>query len=71
MLVLTWMARWAAELITEYGTRHDEKTAYERIRGSACKKPIAMFGEAIWYLPLTSATAQDNKAEKKCMTGYG
>ena len=54
--VVTWMVRWAGELISKYSPGRDGKTPYERIRGERCRVPLAMFGETVLYLPLKTAT---------------
>ena len=41
--LMPWMARWAGELITKYSLGKDGKTAYERMCGRSCGRPIAKF----------------------------
>ena len=59
--IMSWLIRWAGELISKYSIVDDGKIAYERIRGEPCVVPIVPFGEAVMYLPLR--TIKQNKGE--------
>ena len=65
----TWMIRWCGELIPKYSPGKDCKTAYERIRGQPCRKPIVQFCKSVLYLPLDAANTNENKAEPKMKDG--
>merc|ERR1712214_107839 len=52
--LMSWLIRWAAELVTKYSVGKDGKTAQERLKGQPSSKPLAQFGEYIMYLPLDS-----------------
>ena len=66
---MSLMMRWAAELVTKYQTGKDGKTSHERIRGRACNKPLAIFGEKVLYLPLKSVETKATKDEPKMKYG--
>ena len=41
--VLAWLVQYAAVVWNRYAVSSDGKTAYERIRGKQCTRPIAEF----------------------------
>ena len=49
--VLEWMIEWAAEVHNRFATGKDRKTPRERLRGKHKMRPMAEFGESVWYLP--------------------
>ena len=59
--IMSWMVRWAAELLSKYAPGEDGRTPYERIRHEICAVPIAPFGEMVLYLPFT--TVKRNKGD--------
>ena len=66
-LVMAWLVRWAAELLSKYSPGDDGRTPCERIRGSQCKTPLVPFGETIMYLPMK--TVHRNKGEPAKLPG--
>ena len=48
-VIVPWMVRWAAMLISRFKVGKDGKTGYERRRGRKCKIPVVPFGETVWY----------------------
>ena len=50
--ILTWLVRYAAVVWNRYEVTSDGKTAYERIRGKQCTRPISEFGDCIHDKPL-------------------
>ena len=50
--LMSWLVRWAGELVTKSSIGKDGKTAYERIRGQTCRRQIAQVGESVLYIPL-------------------
>ena len=63
-LSMTWMVRWAAELISRYSVGDDGMTAFERIRKEKCIVPLAMIGEIVLYLPLKIARGSKGEPAK-------
>ena len=59
--IMSWLVRWAAELLSKYFPGGDGRIPYERIRQESCAVPIAPFGESVMHLPLT--TVKRNKGE--------
>ena len=57
--VMAWMTEAAGQLITRYQVGHDGKTAYERSHGRRAGRPMAEFGEKVWY-----KVARDKAAAK-------
>ena len=51
-IVVAWMAKWAAELISKYSPGDDGRTPYERIRREECQVPLVPFGKMVKYLPM-------------------
>ena len=48
-IIVPWMVRWSAMMISRYMVGKDGKTGYERRRGRRCKIPVVPFGETVWY----------------------
>ena len=67
--VITWLVQYAAVLWNRYAVSKDGKTAYERIRGKQCVRPIAEFGERIHYRPLKGDPVRENKLEAQWKDG--
>lgn len=67
--LMSWLTRWAGELITRYSIGKDGKTAQERLKGQASTRPIAQFGEHVLYLPLETPSTEENKVENKLRDG--
>ena len=67
--IISWMARWAVELISNYSSGYDGKSPYERLRGESSKVPIAIFGESVLYLPLKTAKTLKEQAQPKMKKG--
>ena len=63
--LMSWVIRWSGELITRYHVGSDKKTAYERIRGKPCNKPIRQLGETVLHKPLDSPKTDDRKIEAR------
>ena len=59
--IMSWLMRWAGEVISKYSTGDDRKIAYERIRGELCVVPVMPFGDIVMYLPLRRT--KHNKGE--------
>ena len=53
--VMSWLVRWAAEVISKYAPGDDGRTPFERIRREVCAVPLVPFGETVLYLPLQLA----------------
>ena len=63
--IMSWMIRWAGELISKYSIGDDGRTAYERIRGEVCAVPVVPFGETVMYLPLKTTKSNKGEAVRK------
>ena len=64
-VIMAWMAKWAAELISKYSAGDDGKTPYERIRQEKCKVPLVPVGETVLYLPMKTATESKGTPARK------
>ena len=64
-VIMPWMARWAAELISKYAPGDDGKTRYERIRRERCQVPLAPFGETVMYLPMKTAASSKGRPARR------
>ena len=68
--VITWLVEWAATLINRYRVGKDGQTPDQRHKGrERCHRPIAEFGESVWYMPMTTATNHLNKMETRMFDG--
>ena len=57
--VMSWLVRWAVELLSKYVVGDDGKTPYERVHKEDCITFLVPFGETVMYLPLK--TVHQNK----------
>ena len=48
---MTWMVEYAASLLRRCLVTSDGRTPYEKIKGRASRRPVAVFGEKVWYKP--------------------
>ena len=60
--IFLWVIRWAAICYSRYAVGRDGRTAYERLRGGACKAIVVPMRERVWYKRLRAGEVQ-NKAE--------
>ena len=68
--VLTWLVEWSASLINKFRVGKDGKTPEQRHKGlERSHRPIAEFGESVWYMPLSTPSSQMEKMEVKMMDG--
>ena len=51
-LIMRWLVRWAAMVLSRYHVGKDKKTAYERQTGKTCKNDVVPFGERVWFRQL-------------------
>jgi hypothetical protein len=68
-VVVMWMVRWAAMMVSRYLVGRDGMTAYERRRGRKCKLPVVSFGEKVWYKELRTGKERKNKFESEWQEG--
>ena len=60
--VLLWLIIYAGILLSRFGVGSDGLTPYRRIKGKRCSKPVAEFGEHIYW--------RKNKDEHKNLTNH-
>ena len=63
--IMSWLVRWAAELISKYAPGDDGRTPFERIRHESCMVPLVPFGETVMYLPLQTASGSKGEPVKR------
>lgn len=63
--LMSWLVRWAAELLSKYAPGDNGRTPYERIRQEACAVPIARFAEAVVYTCPTTVRRNKGVPVKK------
>ena len=55
MKTFAWLSLWAATTINRYHIGVDGQTAFQRVTGVQCNRPVAEFGEHIlWKIPSTN-----------------
>ena len=47
----SWLVNWAAVSLNRYKLDNAGRTSYHRVTGGAQKRPIAKFGEKVWWMP--------------------
>ena len=62
--IMSWLIRWAGELISKYVVGDDGKSAYEGIRCEQCAVPVMPFGEALVHLQLQTARHKRGGSKK-------
>ena len=60
-IIVPWMVRWAAMMISRYMVGKDGKTGYERRRSRKCKIPVVPFGETVWYKQVREGKERKDK----------
>ena len=71
--LMTWITAFASSSYRRYHIGRDGKTPLERILGSPVAAPVAHFGEAIWWKPLSPSTrpgALDDRFQEGFFIGY-
>ena len=48
-VIVQWMVRWSAMLVSRFCVGRDSRTAFERRRGRTCKILVVPFGEKVHY----------------------
>ena len=67
--ITLWMVRWAAMMVSRYLVGKDGRTAYERRRGRACRIPVALLGEKVWYKQIRDQKERKDKLESEWKEG--
>ena len=68
-MVITWLVRYAATLITVYHVGKDGKTAYQRRKGKTMRQPLVDFCEKVMCKPLSNKHDKQNKLDEKFYDG--
>ena len=68
-VVVLWMVRWAAMMVSRFLVGMDVLTAYERRRGRKCRIPVMAFGEKVWYEEIRLGKERANKLESEWREG--
>ena len=50
--ILLWLIEYSSILLSRYAIGRDGKTTFQRIKGRQSTRPIAEFGECVWYKQL-------------------
>ena len=58
MVIMQWLVRWAAMLLSRYRVGEDSKTPYERQKGKACDLEVVLFGE-MWFRTLSESVGKN------------
>ena len=70
-VIVLWMVRWAAMMVSRFLVGKDGLTAYERRRGRKCRIPVVAFGEKVWYKEIRPGKERANKLESEWREGLG
>ena len=67
--VFEWLMDWAAAVLNRYVVDASGRTPYFVIKGRNSKRPIAMFGERVLYMPLKLPNNKPAKLDMKMKEG--
>ena len=67
--ILLWLIEYSGVLLSRYSVGRDGLTAYRRIKGKKCGKPIAEFGESIFFRKRKKTKGKLQKLEPKWESG--
>ena len=68
--IMTWVVKYAVQLINRYSAGKDGRSACRRIKGTECMAPVAEFGECIWCKPYEKVQPRaENNAESRWREG--
>ena len=65
-IILPWLVRHAAYVLSRYIKREDGRSAWARLRGKECDSPLAQIGETVDFQVVRGAMA---KLEPRWITG--
>ena len=68
-VIIHWMTRWSAMMVSRYMVGKDGRTSYERRRGRACRAPVATFGEKVWHKQIREQKERKDKIESEWHEG--
>ena len=68
-VIMKWMIRWGAMMVSGCMVGKDGRTSYERRRGRACRAPAATFGEQVWYKQIREQKERKDKIESEWHEG--
>ena len=68
-VIVQWMVRWSAMMVSRFLVGKDGRTSYERRRGRKCKIPVVAFGEKIWYKELREGKQKKDKFTSEWQEG--
>ena len=63
--IMSWLVRWAAEVLSKYSCGDDGKSPHERLHGEKCATPLVPFGESVLYLPLKTVRRDKGDVAKR------
>ena len=68
-VIVLWMVRLAAMMVSRFLVGKDGLTAYERMRGRKCRIPVVVFCEKVWYKEIRPGKESANKLESEWREG--
>ena len=69
MAIFSWLVEWAAQLLTRYAVDIDGRSPYQRMRGREANRPVVVFGESVYYMPLNTSQRTRAKFGDKLLEG--
>ena len=69
--IMSWLVRWAAELLSKYAIADDGKTRYERVHEEDRMTLLVPFGETVMYLPLKTVHRNKGMLAKEVVVWLG
>ena len=68
-VIVLWIVRWAAMMVSRFFVGKDGLTAYETRRGRKWRISVVAFGEKVWYKEIRPGKERANKLESEWRQG--
>ena len=49
--IVSWLVTWSATCLNKFKVDSAGRTAYQRVTGKTHNRPLAQFGESVWWIP--------------------
>ncbi len=67
--IMSWLVEYSAMSLSRHHVGRDGRTAYERLKGKRCQRPVVRIGEKVLYKPYVRKGEKFEKSESKWKYG--